>query len=262
MLSTKLLVAKAVIWMRRFFVIIIVLLLAACAAPTRQPVPLQGNSQIEKRDVTIAMLGATGMVGGFVVREALAQGYDVRALARSPQKLDALKDRITVIEGNALDRNALALLLDDSDVVISALGPVTADGDAARMLSTNVSELIVGLMPEYGIERYILLSGAAVAMPDDNRSVTGWLVQKLAALRFPHTLKDKQAEYELLAESTARWTLVRCPVIDPEPFQKTPEASLDTISSFSLRAVELARFVVEQIDSDEFVRKGPFLESQ
>lgn len=255
-------VTKSVVWMRNTFVILTVLLLAACAAPTRQPLPLPDDSPLEKKDVTIALLGATGMVGGFIVREALSQGYDVRALARSPRKLDALQDRITVVEGNALDPGALASLLEGSDVVISALGPVRADGDAARMVSTNVSELIVGLMPEHGIERYILVSGAAVEMPGDDRSLTGWLVQKLATLSLRQTVEDKQAEYAMLAQSPVEWTLVRCPVIDSEPYQRAPKASLDTISSFSLRAGELARFVIEQIESDEFVRKGPFLESR
>lgn len=247
--------------MFRFLFIITAVLLAACAAPTPQPPPLPYDSVSEKRDITIAMLGATGMAGGFIVREALAQGYDVRALARSPQKLDGLKERITVIEGNALDRDALATLLAGSDVVISALGPVRSDGEAASKLSTNVSGLVVELMAEHDIERYILVSGAAVELPGDDRSLTGLLVQKLAALRFPQTLKDKQSEYELLADSALQWTLVRCPLIDPEPYQAAPEASLDTVSSFSVRAGELARFVIEQVESDQFIRKGPFLES-
>lgn len=247
---------------RRLFVIALALVLVACAAPTRQPVPLPGDDAVEKKEVTIALLGATGMAGSHILREALAQGYDVRALARSPQKLDALKNRITVVEGNALDRDALAAWLDGSDVVISALGPVRGDGAAASMLSTNVSRHIVELMTEKDIDRYIVVSGAAVEIPGDDRSFTGWLVQKLAALRFPQVLKDKQAEYELLADSVVQWTLVRCPVIEPEPFQEAPVASLDTISSFSLRAGELARFVIEEVESEEFARKGPFLESR
>ncbi|MEM9255307.1 MAG: NAD(P)H-binding protein [Pseudomonadota bacterium] len=248
--------------MRKPLIVVLVLLLVSCAAPPRQPVPLPDDSQVDKKGITIAMLGATGMAGGFIVREALAQGYDVRALARSPHKLDGLKDRVTVIQGNALDPDALSTLLEGSDVVVSALGPVRADGGAASMISTNVSELMVGLMPDYGIERYIVVSGAAVDIPGDDRSVTGWLVQKLAAIRFPQTLKDKQAEYELLAESSVGWTLVRCPIIDPEPFQQPPVASLGTIDAFSLRAGELAYFVLEQIESHEFVREGPFLESR
>ncbi|MBF8270843.1 MAG: hypothetical protein HW386_2552, partial [Gammaproteobacteria bacterium] len=31
--------------------------------------------------------------------------------------------------------------------------------------------------------------------------------------------------------------------------------------SFNLRAGELARFVIEQIDAQEYIRKGPFLGS-
>ena len=226
MSATRLSSANSGVRVCAWLVIIAAVLLSACAAPTRQPVPLPEDSQIEKKGVTIAMLGATGMAGDYILREALTQGYDVRALARSPHKLDALKDRITVIAGNALDRRALAVLLEGSDVVISALGPVRADGDAARMVSTNVAELIVDLMSEYGIERYILVSGAAVEIPGDDRSLTGWLVQKLAALSLRETLKDKQAEYELLADSSLKWTLVRCPVIDPEPFRKHPRLRL------------------------------------
>ena len=248
--------------LQRQSLVVVMVLLAACAAPTRQPEPLPDESAVAKKEITIALLGATGMAGGFILREALAQGYDVRALARSPQKLDALKERIAVIEGNALDPEALATLLEGSDVVVSALGPVRADGGAASMLSTNVSTLMVDLMAELGIERYIVVSGAAVEIPGDDRSLTGWLVKNLAALRFPQVLRDKQAEYERLADSAVQWTLVRCPVIEPEPFQAAPVASLDTISSFSLRAGELARFVIEQVESGEFARKGPFLESQ
>jgi putative NADH-flavin reductase len=242
--------------------VFMVAVLTACAAPEREPAPEPAVVAVEKRDVTIAMLGATGMAGTFILEEALAQGYDVRALARTPAKLDALKDRITIIKGDALDAAALDELLDGSDVVISALGPVKADGDAARMISTNVSGHIVELMPSHEIERYILVSGAAVEIPGDDRNLTGWLVQKTAAISYGNTLKDKQAEYQLLADSAVQWTLVRCPLIKAEPFQEEPIASLDTISSFNLRAGELARFIIDQIDSAEFLREGPFLESR
>jgi len=76
------------------------------------------------------------------------------------------------------------------------------------------------------------------------------------------TVKDKQAEYQLLAESPIQWTLVRCPLIKNKPFKYQPKASLVTPSSFSLRAGELAHFVIEQINTKEYIKKGPFLESR
>ena len=117
-------------------------------------------------------------------------------------------------------------------------------------------------MSAHNIKRYIVVSGAAVMMPGDDRNLTGWLMQKVVSVTLPDTLKDKQAEYQLLANSEIQWTLVRCPLIAAEPFEQRPRASLDTPTSFHLRAGELAFFLIEQIDSEEFIRKGPFLESR
>jgi putative NADH-flavin reductase len=249
-------------------VIISALLLVACASQGRQPdrrppsPPIVDQDGVATGDITIALLGATGMVGGFVLREALARGYQVRALARTPQKLDPFKDRISIVKGDARDVSTIAALLRGSDVVISALGPVKADGDAARMISTTATGYIIGLMPEYDIRRYIVVSGGAVELPGDDRNLTGWLMQKMAAITLHDTLRDKQAEYQLLADSPVQWTLVRCPLIAAEPFESYPRASLDTPTSFNLRAGELAHFLLDQIHSQEFVGKGPFLESQ
>lgn len=247
---------------KRVVIVVAALLLAACAAPDRQPPPDVDYSSVPKKNVTIALLGATGMVGGFIVEEALAQGYDIRALARTPQKLDAHRDWIRVVEGDARDPAAIEALLKGSNVVISALGPVKADGDAAKMISTTATGHIVQTMSAHNIDRYIVVSGAAVEMPGDDRRLTGWLVQKMAAIALPTTLKDKQAEYQVLADSSVQWTLVRCPLIKAKPFNQEPRASLDTLTSFNLRAGDLAHFVIEQISSDEFIQKGPFLESK
>lgn len=202
------------------------------------------------------------MVGQFILQEALAQGYDIRALARTPRKLDTFKEQITIVQGDARDRSAIEAVLQGSDIVISALGPVKADGEAAKMISTTASGHIVQLMPEHNIRRYILVSGAAVVIPGDDRNLTGWLMQKMASITLHAILKDKQAEYQLLADSSVQWTLVRCPLLEAEPFQHEPRASLNTPTSFNLRAGELARFMLQQINSEEFVRKAPFLESR
>ena len=166
-----------------------------------------------------------------------------------------------LVKGDALDSAALAALLAGSNVVVSALGPVKADGEAAKMLNSSVTAELIHLMPKYGIERYIQVSGAAVVMPGDDRNFTGWLMRQLVRLALPSALEDKQAEYRLLAASAAQWTLVRCPVIEGQAFVQPPEVSLETPPSFTLRAGELASFVIEQVGSGEFVGKGPFLGS-
>ena len=247
----------------RLLTIVCVLWLAACAAPEQKPVahpPVDSLGQ-QGAGKTIALLGATGMVGEFVLHEALAQGYKLRVLARTPQKLDALKNQLVIVKGDARDKAAIRQLLTGSDIIISALGPVKADGSAADGLSTVASGHIVQSMSELNIERYIVVSGAAVKMPGDHRNLKGWLIEKLARIAYGSVARDKQSEYEVLAGSTINWTLVRCPVIDRLPYRSDAIATLDTPHSFNVRAGELARFMIEQIDSPGFFRQGPFLGS-
>jgi len=56
--------------------------------------------------------------------------------------------------------------------------------------------------------------------------------------------------------------LARCPLIDPESFSYSPLLSLETPPAFRLRAAELAQFMLDQIDSRQYVQQGPFLGSR
>ncbi len=238
-------------------------LLLACASSGPLPVP-ESNAAVVAvagQHHTVALLGATGMVGDFLLRESLAHGYSVRALARTPAKLDEFSGRITIVQGDARDPAVIEELLRGSDVVISALGPVTADGAANLFINTIVTGNVLHEMTAQDISRYMVVSGAGVVMPGDERNVLGWWIRTLAQIGLADALQDKQAEYELLAKSSANWTLVRCPLIDPEPFRSPALASLQTPPAFRVRAGEVARFMLEQIDARDYSRQGPFLGS-
>lgn len=249
------------------FALFSALLLSSCQSPQLLPNTHATHSIYPSEDTklnqdkTIAILGGTGMAGKFLVEEALARGFRVRALARTPKKLEKLKDRVTIVSGDALDPLAIDDLLQGSDMVVSALGPVKSDGQLANYISTKASALVIKSMQKHNIKRVIVVSGGAVKIPGDHRNFTGWLIEKLASIRYRSTLKDKQSEYQLLADSTLDWTIVRCPLIADQPFKNPPKASLVTPTAFYLRAGELAQFVITQLSSDEFVKKGPFLAS-
>jgi putative NADH-flavin reductase len=238
-------------------------LLLACASsgpPSGSP-PDDAPPRVASEHHTVALLGGTGMVGEFLLREMLARGYSVRALARTPAKLDEYSSRITIVQGDARDPVVIEELLRGSDVVISALGPVQADGDANLFINTIVSGNVLHAMAAQGISRYMVVSGAGVVMPGDERNVLGWWIRTLAQIGLRDALEDKQAEYELLAKSSVDWVLVRCPLIDPAPFRRTALASLQTPPAFRVRSGEVARFMIDQIDAANYSRQGPFLGS-
>lgn len=248
----------------RLFGILLLLTLGACSVQqARLPEQeIAGSAQPPVRETTIALLGGTGFAGGHILREALAQGYPLRVLSRSPDKLAYLGDRITVVEGDARDPGVLEALLAGADVVISAIGPPRTGGDSRAGLNSTVTRALVAVMGEAELDRYIVVSGAGIRMPGDRRNFIGWWMRQLVRLRYPGILQDRQAEFGLLADSELDWTLVRCPLIEDQSSDGWPQVSLTTPGSFYLRAEELARFILAQVENPTYVRKGPFLSSK
>jgi putative NADH-flavin reductase len=73
--------------------------------------------------MNIALLGATGAVGGHFLTKALAAGYAVKALVRTPEKLR--KDAsLSALKGDVANPVDVAELIRGTDVVVSCLGNV------------------------------------------------------------------------------------------------------------------------------------------
>jgi len=73
------------------------------------------NSQVMK----LLILGATGLTGRQLVRQALDAGHSVAALVRDPRKVT---DSIEVVQGDATNSSAVAGAVRGRDAVLSALG--------------------------------------------------------------------------------------------------------------------------------------------
>lgn len=254
---------RMLIFLRNCGAIMGACLLLACASQELQTPSASSNRVFGEHEehYTVALLGATGLAGGYLLREALQRGHSVRALARTPAKLDEFSDQITIIQGDARNPQVIQKLLSGSDVVINAVGPVKADGDSALFINSTVTRNILQEMKENEISQYMIVSGAAVVMPGDDRNILGWWIRTLARIGLGSELLDKQDEYEALEKSSANWMLVRCPLIDAKPYQRPPLISLETPPAFRLRAGELARFMIDQIEQREYIRQGPFIGS-
>ena len=71
----------------------------------------------------VLVAGSTGYLGQHVVRELHARGHQVRALVRSPAKLDPVRDAVDETHhADATDPDALAGCCDGADAVFSSIG--------------------------------------------------------------------------------------------------------------------------------------------
>ncbi len=100
----------------------------------------------DMKDMTIAVLGSTGMVGSRVVAEAAARGHRVRALSRKPA---AEHPNVTSHPVDASDPDALREALAGADAVVVAVRtePVDQDflvGTTRAVLDSGIRVLVVG----------------------------------------------------------------------------------------------------------------------
>lgn len=98
--------------------------------------------------MAIAVLGASGRAGSEIVKELVARGHEVIAIARKPEAIPALPG-VTAKAGDASDPAALAELIRGADAVISALH---FDVSAATLLSA---------LKQAGVGRLLVTGGAA-----------------------------------------------------------------------------------------------------
>lgn len=106
----------------------------------------------------IVVIGATGMVGQRVLREALSRGHEVTAVTRDAGKLKP-EAGLSVRAAAAGDRKALAAALKGHDAVVSAVNPGWGDPQL-RENTVKAYRVIVEAAKDAGVERLLVVGGA------------------------------------------------------------------------------------------------------
>jgi dihydroflavonol-4-reductase len=105
---------------------------------------------------TCLVLGATGFIGGHIVREAAARGWQVRALRRTPNFVGAIGDvSVEWITGNLDDRSSLIEAMRGCDVIFHSAGAyphgtrqIDRDVQCALMQTRNLIEAARSTQPD------------------------------------------------------------------------------------------------------------------
>lgn len=104
--------------------------------------------------------GATGYIGGNLVPMLLERGYPVRALARTPAKLDdrPWRDRIEVARGDLGDPDSLTAAFDGIDVIYYLVHSMGTSKDFVAEEERSARNVVTAAKSA-GVRRIVYLSG-------------------------------------------------------------------------------------------------------
>ncbi|WP_233277437.1 NAD(P)-dependent oxidoreductase [Paenibacillus durus] len=206
-----------------------------------------------KTTYQIAIIGGTGRAGRYLAKKALESGHSVRMLVRNPEKLTYHDDRIQIIAGDARDVSSIRSLLDGCNVVINAFGqPVKA-----LPLYSEITSNVLTVMNEYGIRRYIGVTGGSINVDGDRKSLINRVAAKLFEILLRKMIMDKKKELTLLMKSDIEWTLVRLPFVVEGSETGIIKENLTDVPGRTMTNEDIAKFLIDQIDDMKYVRKTP-----
>ncbi len=206
----------------------------------------------------VAVFGATGKIGRLVAQRLLADGHDVVALVRTPEKLTIRDPHLSVHVGQLLDADAVAGVVRGSDAVISALGPSLRPGARGTPVADGTRTIVVA-MEAAGVRRFIGLAMPSVPDPHDRPTLKGRLLPVMARVAFPNALTELRGMMLSVAGSDLDWTLARITRPTDRPAKGTARAGFlgrDAVGWTMTRA-DIADFLVGQLRDTTYIRAAP-----
>ncbi len=202
----------------------------------------------------IAVFGATGRIGRRFCEQALERGHEIVVHARSPDRVQFTDDRVTVVEGDAYAGGGVSEAVEGVDAVVSVLGQ--GDGSPDDLL-TVAGEQITGAMDSAGVSRFVTLVGAGVREDGESVSLGGKMMGVLLKLLARDVLEDAETHAESIRETDLEWTVVRAPRLaegDPTGAYRAGEIDL---GFDAIDRADVARFILDCLEDDRYVRELP-----
>ena len=203
----------------------------------------------------LIIFGSTGGTGRQIVAQALEQGHDVTAFARSPEKLDQKHEKLKVVQGNVLDFASVERAIQGQDVVLCALGMSMKD---KTMLRANGTKNIIRAMEKTGVKRFICQSSAGVG--DSSDTLPFLMKYLIVPFMLRRAFADHETQENCIKESQLDWIIVRpAALTDGEhtgSYQHGYTADNKTVTNKISRA-DNADFMLKQLADNSYLHKMP-----
>jgi putative NADH-flavin reductase len=171
----------------------------------------------------ITVFGATGHIGGELVRQAADAGHEVTAVVRSaladpPRGVAVARvPDLTVVE-------ALLPVVEGADAVVSGIGP---RGPRQVTVASSTGAAILRALEKTGVRRFVAVTAAPVAPAPPGDSLGNRIMYPVVGRLLRGIYGDLARLEDLMRASDTDWTVVRPPNLTNAPLTGRYRTAVD-----------------------------------
>ncbi|MFE9249864.1 NAD(P)-dependent oxidoreductase [Streptomyces sp. NPDC007088] len=208
----------------------------------------------------LTVFGATGGVGGHVVRQALAAGHEVTAVVRDPARpaLPGGTDAgLEVVRADMTDAEPLRAAVAGRDAVLSGLG-ASNNKQALAGVAARLTRTVLEAMEAEGTRRLVVVSAAPVAPARPGESLLDRAVLAAVGRVLKPVYDDLRAMEAALAASATDWTSVRPPKLTDGPLTGVyrTETGANPPRSRKIARADVAHAMLAVVTDPSTVKQG------
>jgi putative NADH-flavin reductase len=189
--------------------------------------------------VRVTVFGASGRTGRQVVGQGLDRGHEITAFARDASRFGTSHERLTIVEGDARDPEAVAAAVRASDAIISVLALMKAEDEPEYSEATRA---IVEAAQHEGVRRIVVTANNDVFGDDE---VTG---------EFVGHAREHRRNRETLKASGLDWTIVAAGWVVDEPGIGSYQAVVDAkAAKGKIAPADFASAVLDALERDDWI---------
>lgn len=207
----------------------------------------------------IAIIGASRGCGLEALKDSLARGWTVSAVARNPEQANLTDARLAWYKGDARNELLVEQALKDCEAVAITLGAPTGN-ERITLFSEAVSNILT-VMNRQGVKRLVFLSAQGAG---DSKGTGGFIHTKIL---HPFVLKrnyeDKERAESLIMKTHKDWTILRAGRLSNRK-RKGQIRTLTNPSDYrpgTITRAEVGHYICECIRNNLNVHQAPLLVS-
>ena len=199
----------------------------------------------------LVVFGATGKTGQEIVKQSLAQGYEVTAFVRDPSKMALERDDLKIMTGDIFEFTAVTQAIQGQDAVICSLGTSELGKTTVRFEGTaNITKA----MKENHVNRLVVVSAMGVAESWSTLSIVNKL---FFATLLRSSRQDHEEQEVVVKESDLDWTIIRPSGLTDTPQTESYAIGENIIGKTSkIARADVAHAIIKEVHDNTFVHKA------